>query len=65
MQDNEVGLNFQQLLLQPRPATRARYAGKDALSLSFHKERAKEKEPGRSLRDLPTARRSDDERRGF
>ena len=25
----------------------------DALSLSFHKERAKEKEPGRSLRGLP------------
>jgi hypothetical protein len=37
----------------------------DALSLSFHKERAKEKEPGRSLRGLPASRRSDDERRGF
>ena len=37
----------------------------DALSLSFHKERAKEKEPGRSLRDLPASRRSDDERREF
>jgi hypothetical protein len=36
----------------------------DALSLSFHKERAKEKEPGRSLRGLPASRRSDDERRG-
>jgi hypothetical protein len=29
----------------------------DALSLSFHKERAKEKELGRSLRDLPASRR--------
>jgi hypothetical protein len=37
----------------------------DALSLSFHKERAKEKEPGRSLRGLPASRRSDNERRGF
>jgi hypothetical protein len=29
----------------------------DALSLSFRKERAKEKELGRSLRDLPASRR--------
>jgi hypothetical protein len=35
------------------PASRVRCAGMDALSLSFHKERAKERELGRSLRDLP------------
>ena len=36
-----------------------------ALSLSFHKERAKEREPRLSPLEPPISRRSDDERRGF
>ena len=37
----------------------------NALSLSLNKERAKENQPRRSPLDPPTARRFDDERRGF